>query len=182
MTHTTLEAEDALNSGGLTTAFAFITTADGVEVVHCSDTRTGICEALLEGYDELPQGYGEHDPHLDMRHVTLANLANTAQAVLLASIEESNPGIVAGLSEDQLTALMSPKDGEILDFDTWDSDVPLLLLATQYAPVTAIPAPEGDTIIWLNAHDERVFIESLERLGFGRLIVNEELLLDTEGF
>ena len=76
---------------------------------------------------------------------------------------------------------MHPKDGEVLEFEEWTSNTPMLLLATNYAPYTEVIPPEGDAIVWLNPHDERTFLMSLHRLGIGELWVNNEAALADQG-
>lgn len=60
------------------------------------------------------------------------------------------------------------------DFDTWSSDIPLVLVSTSYAPYTEIPRPissEGDykyvkNIIWIRPESEIDFLRSLKHTGY----------------
>ncbi|MBC9927308.1 hypothetical protein [Leucobacter sp. cx-169] len=145
-----------------------------------SDTLTGICEATIEGYADIGEADTADgvDEHLMARTDALASLGGTLQAVLLAEVSGRIPGTEEALSEDQLTALLHPKGAEVLEFDEWTHpDIPLILLATQYAPYNdEVIAPAGENIVWLNGHDERRFIQSLELVGMGSLLVNEAKL------
>lgn len=136
---------------------------------------TGLCEALIDGYADIEESDLEgYDPHLAARVDALNDIATVAQANILAA----DDSIIDRVSEEALTALMAPKGGDVLEFHSWPyPDVPLLLMATDYMPYNSmVPAPEGDGIIWLNPHDERRFVASLARLGFGELFISEAML------
>lgn len=165
-----LNAEEAAAPDSPVFPFTFVTGGSPAEVFG-SDSLTGIVEGLIEGYADLPEPVDGYDAHLDARIGMLAGLANGLQAASIAALEEDG---ALNLSEDELTAVMHPKDAEVLQFDEWTSSAPLLLLDSNYAPYTDVIPPEGDAIVWLNPHDERVFLMSLTRLGIGELWVNGE--------
>lgn len=171
VTFTTLTADEAAAESSPVFPFTFVTGGSPAEVFG-SDTLTGICEALIDGYADLPEVEDGYDAHLDARIGMLAGLANGLQAASIAALEEDG---ALNLTEDELTAVMHPKDAEVLEFEEWTSNTPLLLLATNYAPYTEVIPPEGDAIVWLNPHDERTFLMSLHRLGIGQLWVNSEV-------
>lgn len=180
MSYTILSAEEAEN---LNTAFPFAFLTLNNELVG-ADSRTGIVEGLIDGYESLTPDEHDSDPWTSARYTLLAQAAAAAQVSLLDAAYDANPELEADLSEDELTALLHPKNEETLEFDAWVRDeVPLVMMATDYAPYSSTPQPDGDGIVWVNCHDERVFLNSLERLGFGTLWVHEaaaELLDDEE--
>ncbi|MHA3723734.1 hypothetical protein ACXR2T_07630 [Leucobacter sp. HY1910] len=173
MTYQTHDVEYALSGEVELPRFVFVTDGEDRQAI-CSDTLTGLCEAFIEGYDTLPEMTEDFDPHLAARLDVLSGFADTLQAGILAAIEGEQPDFLAALSEDQVTALMHPKDAEILKFEAWESEIPLVLMAHQYMPYSDVPAPEGDAIVWLNAHDERRFLASLELMGLGQLLMRAE--------
>lgn len=148
--------------------FTFVTAGADVETI-ISNTLTGIVEAIISGYADLPEPQGGYDAHLDSRIGALAGLASALQAGILASMQEGG----LDLTDDQLTALLHPKDGDVLEFEAWDSPIPLMLLATNYIPFSDIVPPEGDSIVWLNPHNEKLFMDSVVQLGVGTLWIND---------
>lgn len=168
-TFTRLTADQLLEDTQHTYPFVFLLSVDNTAIG--ADTLTGICDGLIDGYSELTED-PDGDVWLEARIDALASFADVAQALALA---EAGEEVVQSLTEDELTALMHPKLGEVLEFDAWTrEDVPLLLLATNYAPYNLdVFAPDGESIVWLNGADERRFILSLEKLGLGQLHVNE---------
>lgn len=179
MTYTILSAaEAALKEHPF--PFAFLTLNN--ELIG-SDSRTGICEGLIEDYENLSADESDPDPWATARFGLLATASGAAQATLIDVAYAQFPGLQESLSEDELTALLHPKDEDVLEFEAWPRDeLPLILMAEGYAPYTDVTAPKGDGIVWVTSYDERQFLDSLERLGFGKLWVHTKALesLDAE--
>lgn len=175
MNYTTLSPEEAASDDAPRFPFAFLANDN---TLIGADSLTGLCESMISGYSEL-EGLDERlgDPWLEARAAALTSLADTTQAVLLDQALSQHPDPRPVLSEEELTALLHPKGEEVLEFAEWPhDDIPLLLMATSYAPYSEIPAPSGDGIIWLNPHDERRFVDSIARLGLGTLYIDEAQL------
>ncbi|PPG15002.1 hypothetical protein [Rathayibacter rathayi] len=134
-----------------------------------ADTLTELVEQIIPDYGSLPTDDPIEDPSLEARLTSLASFANTAQAGAVAALQESDVFDISAVGEDALTALFSPKDGPVLEFERWDSGIPLILFATNYAPYTPVAPPFGEAIVWVNAHTELDFLNSLEPLGIAEL-------------
>jgi len=131
--------------------------------VTYADSVSDLVDQMLDGHQEASS---DRD-RLLLRADALAAAAARATAAMLADLG------VTGLSEDALTVLMHDRRGDAVQFSAWASDLPLLLLATSYAPYTDTPAPEGDAIVWLNPATERTFLDSLQSLGLVELFVTD---------
>lgn len=140
--------------------YALITVADGD--VTKAETVTELVDGLLEGHAEADDA-----DRLTMRLDALALAAGRAQAIVLADLG------VEGLDEDALTILLHERESQVVEFERWDSTIPLFLMATGYTPFTDTPRPEGDTIVWLDPSTERTFLDGLQALGIAELLVSE---------
>ena len=74
-------------------------------------------------------------------------------------------------TEEAVTALFSDRDLPILEIETWDHSVALVLVRTHYAPFTDTPAPTGN-VTWIDPSDELTLIRSLEHAGEIRLWID----------
>ena len=140
--------------------YALITVADGD--VTKAETVTELVDGLLEGHAEASDA-----DRLTIRLDALALAAGRAQAIVLADLG------VEGLDEDALTILLHERESQVVEFERWDSTIPLFLLSTGYAPYTDTPRPEGDAIVWLDPSTERAFLDGLQSLGIAELLVGE---------
>lgn len=173
MTFTLLTADEFFHTD---TDFPFAFSTVSNEVIG-ADSRTGICEGIIDGYESLEPTAEDDEPWTTARFKFLADAAGAAQVALVDAAFEAHPGLAESLTEDEMTALFHPKDEEVLSFEAWPRDeLPLILLADGYAGYTDVPRPAGDGIIWVDAHDERLFLDSLKRLGYGDLLVKEQSL------
>lgn len=142
--------------------FALLMAGSGSMVF--SETRSGIADQVVAGHGEA----SSDEDRLVLRSDFLAELAAHVQGTVLSSV-----GTV-GLDEDALTVLLHDRATEVVELDEWDSNVPLLLMATGYAPYTDVPAPVGGTIMWLDPATETTFLDSLARAGAAELFVRPE--------
>lgn len=132
-----------------------------------ADTLTEIVARLIPDYPNRPGGDDE-DGALVGRVEYLAAEAANLQALVAASA-----GAAARVfDEDELTAMFTEKSGAAVDVDGgWDDDVPLILVAQNYAPYSPHPRPAGKGVVWLDGADERVFLESVASLSGGALFL-----------
>lgn len=138
--------------------FVFLFT-DGAKIV--AETRTGLVEQVIDGYNK-PNSSVE-----DLYEARVDSLTVLSSTVQVAIVADS----VASLPVDALNVLLGRKDDHVPVFDRWPYETPLILFATGYAPYTDIPAPSGDSLVWVNPHNEETFLSSLTALGLGELFV-----------
>ena len=94
------------------------------------------------------------------RHAVQA--AREAQDQLAHDCADFDP---ASHGSEQLTALFGLDKAVPLDgLHSWIEVVPLVLIATDYAPYTTAPAPAGN-VLFLNPADERSLLDTLAELG-----------------
>lgn len=148
---------------------------EGTTIV--ADTISELVDELLPGHEQAAS-----DEQFGLRYDTLTNIGTRVQAGLYAQAVSSFEGDLQDeLNEFGLTAIMHPKDGLPLKFRQWPfPEVPLVLHATNYAPYRAVAAPEGDEIVWMDASNERLFLDSLSALGEIRFMLHENAASDIE--
>ncbi|WP_433673855.1 hypothetical protein [Microbacterium gorillae] len=141
-------------------AFALLDPASGH--IAYADTVSELVDQLIDGH-----GGADEDTQLGLRVDALAHHAGQAQAVVLAAAGDAS----AQLDEDALTVILHDRHSEAPVFDSWESDAPLFLMATSFAPYTDVPCPSGDTIVWLDPSTERSFLDALGAVGVAELMV-----------
>lgn len=129
-----------------------------------ADSLTDIVAVIIEGYDQLDDEH-EDDLHLQARIDTLAPLAKSAQALVLADLATRD----IRLTEDELNAALLDKEQSVA-ISRWNPAEPLILLTTAYEPFTDAARPEG-SILWLDPTNEAAFLGSLNKIGEGELWV-----------
>ena len=75
-------------------------------------------------------------------------------------------------SEEVLTSIFSAKDLYVPEFEVWSHQVPLVLIATDYAPATDRPRPGGN-IQWIDPATELTLLKSLAAIGDFELFIRE---------
>jgi len=55
----------------------------------------------------------------------------------------------------------------------WDSDIPLFVMASGFAPYTGLPRPSGASLVFLDALNETTFIDAVKAAGCGELFIRE---------
>lgn len=122
-----------------------------------------------------------NDECLVMRYEELVNLANKVQAFMVEEGADRGAIDLANAGEDVLTALFQDRhvpftgvwrDGEP-SFE-WTEDVPLVALATDYAPFTSRPAPTG-RVVMLDPSSEMGYCLSLAALGLFEFYTKAEV-------
>jgi hypothetical protein len=90
--------------------------------------------------------------------------ANRLQSSLYAAAVAAGVLVPTAASEDVLAALLSDRAEPLVDVRTWEEAVPLVLIVTDYAPYTTIPAPQGH-VVWIDPSEEGRYVASLAALG-----------------
>jgi len=120
-----------------------------------AETVSDLVDGMIAGH-----AFADDEQRLVLRALFLAEHANAVQATILADVAHHYE-----LGEDALTVLLHDRVVETVAFDRWDSDIPLILIATGYAPFTDRPRPAGDAIIWLDPSTEISFLQSVSAVG-----------------
>lgn len=131
--------------------------------VMLAETRTELVESLIIGYDQLGVDEASTDERLWLRYQSLVAFGNAFQGALAAAAQEAGDFDMSNESEDVVTALMLPKDQKIDEIARWDHKVPLVLLASNYAPYMSSPLPEGENVIVLDPINETTYLDSLHK-------------------
>lgn len=138
-----------------------------------ADTRTELTGQLIEGYDQLTtDGTGDEEA-LWARYKSSVEVANALQQVLAADATEKGTFDPSVETEDTLTTMFTDRAERIDDVGSWDHTVPLVLVATDYAPYTATAKPAGN-VLWADPYTETTYLDSLTQLGVVELYVNAE--------
>ncbi len=124
-----------------------------------------------------------HDACLVMRYEELCHLGSKVQAYLVEEGAERGAIDLTQVGEDVLTALFCDRhvafagvwrDGKT-SFE-WTEDVPLVAIATDYAPFTSRPAPTG-RVVMLDPSSEMGYCLSLAALGLFELYTKAAVLV-----
>jgi hypothetical protein len=172
-----LPAEMPLREDG--TQYPFRAALD--DLVILADTRTEVIGHLIEGYAELPEGEAGDEEALFARYNSAVAIANMQQGVLAAEAAEQgifDPATEQQVtfdpqneSEDVLTALFTPRDEKLDEFAEWTHPVPLVLVASGYAPYTATVRPTGN-VQWIDPYTETTYLDGLVGAGLLELYVD----------
>lgn len=125
--------------------------------------------SLIDDYDEA----ADADAALELRHTFALQSAGYRQALHAFVLNQEGDFDHEAESEETLSALFADRDIAELDVESWDHQVPLTLLATDYAPYTVAPAPQGN-IQWLNPHTDLTLLRSMAVLGDFELFIRED--------
>ena len=136
---------------------AYIRVESDDEVI-LADTLTEVISVIIDGYasEDVEEAF-------DQRTDLLAGLLDQHQAVICAVLTEEGRFDSAEESEATLTTLFRSRNHPA-DVDEWEHEVPLLQLATHYAPYTTTPKPIGN-ITFYSTYTEREFLDALKELG-----------------
>lgn len=154
----------------MTTQFALLTIPDGTMIE--ADTRTAIVDEIIPGHGALAAG--DIEAALILREEHLADIAHRAQAIVMAALTETGPTAIRSLGEDALTAIYHDRSSQTVEIEAWNSDIPLFLLASAYAPYTQTPRPTGEQVVFLDPLNEATFLDSLVAAGFAELYVRDD--------
>ena len=141
---------------------------DNKQVV--ADSYTDLVEFLNAGYTSL----GE-EAAIDARIEIAVDGADQAQMVF----NEAWSAVIDfdALDEARLTALRASRGG-FIDWawiaeelgGKWDVDIPLVVVSTDFQPITAIPLLDGEQVHVVDPTDERALIITLSQLGLFDLV------------
>lgn len=126
--------------------------------VTFADTR-----AELVGYLTGGQPCDDGDA-LFTRYLACVSYANKLQPRLAAAADEAGVFSAQTASESVLTALFEDRYKKVDNFTKWNQEVPLVLVASGYAPYTGNPRPSGN-IIWLDPFTDETFLDTLSAAG-----------------
>lgn len=129
-----------------------------------ADTVTELVAELIPGYAGLPETADGAIDALHARYEAAVSHANLIQGLLAAVANAEGEFDAAAESESTLTALFADREQFVADFTVWDHQVPVVLIATDYAPYTDVPRPSGN-ITWLDPATETSLLQSLRDLG-----------------
>lgn len=137
-----------------------------------ADRAADLIAIILPDYDALADDEDGDGEALWQRYRHVVQLAAQAQSGINASATAKGDLDPATCGEEVLTALMQDRELPWIGFDRpggrsdldWQFKVPLVLIATQYAPFTDASRPSG-RIIWLDPSRETSYLESLAALG-----------------
>lgn len=137
-----------------------------------ADTRTELTAELIEGYGDLPETEEGDTEALYARYRTSVQVANTLQQVLAANATEEGTFDPSLQSEDTLTAIFTDRAEKIDEISEWTNAVPLVLVATEYAPYGTAVKPAGN-VMWVDPFTETTFLDTLSEIGVVEFFVNE---------
>lgn len=143
--------------------------ADGTryrfEILHAgftcrdyADTYTDLVDILIPGYLDM-----------DERTRWEARLAYLTRAQVVAQACLNTADAFHTLTDTQQQVLQGPRHVPPV-VAIWDAPIPLILIATYYAPAGKAPRPARDqgmepNVIWVDPSDDTTFIESLHDIG-----------------
>lgn len=138
-----------------------------------AESRTELTAELIEGYADLPETEEGDTEALYARYRTSVQIANTLQQVLAANATEEGKFDPSLQTEDVLTAIFTDRAEKIDEITEWtNADVPLVLVATEYAPYGTAVKPTGN-VLWVDPFTETTFLDTLSEIGIVELLVNE---------
>ena len=139
-----------------------------------ADTRTEIIAELLEGYGAIPEGEDGDGIALIARHEAALVLASRLQEMLAADAVNNGTWNAAEASEDVLTAIFTPRsEGVAFDGQVWNETVPLVLVATSFAPLTDRERITGN-VLWIDPYTETTFLQTLGEANLIDLRIQDE--------
>ena len=137
-----------------------------------ADSRTELVADLIKDYADLPETEeGNADAHV-ARFESGVHVADQFQQIIAAQRVEEGKFDTKVESEDTLTAIFTPRREKLGEIAPWNHVVPLVLISTDYAPFTEVPAPEGN-IRWVNPYTETTFLNTLNDLGVIELFISD---------
>ena len=133
-----------------------------------ADSFPALIDALAAGYQKLDNDNERYGARVTLAH-NVQSYLRVNILVLLSSSE------IAELKEEEFQVLWSfsvaPSNWNTENI--WESEIPLVLVRTDYAPHTDILVPSSpagrDNIIWIDPTDEPSLLRDLRAAGYLRL-------------
>ncbi|MCC3299824.1 hypothetical protein [Arthrobacter caoxuetaonis] len=138
-----------------------------------AETRTELVAQLVEGYDELPVTGEGDDTALWLRYKAAVALANMHQQVLAGDAVNAGTFDPSVEDEDTLTTIFTDRSEKIDEIPSWDRDLPLVLVASGFAPYTTTPRPAGN-VLWIDPYTEKTFLDGVQALGLAEIFAAED--------
>lgn len=119
-----------------------------------ADTEAALIEVLIPGYQDLTE-----------QHRWEARLAYATRAQVIAQAGLNTAEVFGSLSLAERTILSGPRHQPPV-VSTWDCPIPLILIASYYAPAGPNARPVraqgmAPNVIWLDPSDDETFLRSL---------------------
>lgn len=137
-----------------------------------ADSRTELTAQIIEGYADIPSGEEGDIDALYARYKTAVHFANNMQQIVAAHATEEGTFDPSVESEDVLTSIFTDRSQKIDEITEWNHTVPLVLVASEYAPYGTATRPGGN-VQWLDPFTETTFLASLADTGIVELVCNE---------
>lgn len=138
------------------------------------ETASDLIAHLIPGYGELPDDDDGDTAALIMRWQSCVATASDVQALICADRVQEGRFDPVQETEETLSVLFGDKTVPIEDIASWDNeDVPLILIATDYAPFSERPPVTGH-VLWLDPSDEATFLRSLSNIGVIEFNVHDD--------
>ena len=144
----------------------------GQDQIVFSDGYGALNAALFD--DE----YADLDPEgqLEKRHDLAVILATSVQGNVVSNLLEKEALATETLTEPEINLIFNSKDlpweseGEWNAKDTLGEVIPLVIVATMYAPFTEIARVAGADVLYIDPTTEENFVTSLSALGIVDLL------------
>lgn len=133
-------------------------------MVHENRVILADSRAELTGYLTGIRPDDNEGDALFTRYLACVNFANMLQPRLAAAADEAGVFSAQTAAESVLSALFTDRYEKVDNFTKWTQDVPLVLVASGYAPYTGNARPAGN-IIWLDPFTDETFLDSLSAAG-----------------
>lgn len=148
--------------------------AKGAKIVFADCAKDLLSHVIHSDYGDYDETIAGNTKALIARWQSAVATAGDIQSLLCADKAVEGKFDPAAETEDVLTALFGDKSIPVEEFDTWTHpDVPLVVIATDYAPFTDRTPPTGN-LIWLDPSDEVAYLHSLANAGVIDLYTADE--------
>lgn len=138
-----------------------------------ADTRTELVATLLDGYGDIPEGGEGDDRALISRHEGSLIIASRLQEVFAAEAVNQGRWDQTQASEEVLTAIFTPRSEGPAFTGDWSEKVPLVMVATDFAPLTERERITGN-VVWIDPFTETTFLQSLHEAGAIELLIQQD--------
>lgn len=135
------------------------------EMLYAGDSRRAYADDPADLLAVLVEGYAEQDEDAQWQ----SRLALAARAQVLAQAEWNTSDSFHRCTPLQRDVLNGPRH-EPPVVPSWDCPVPLVLIASYYAPAGGCPRPQATdgmpaNVIWIDPSDDAALLTSLDEVG-----------------
>lgn len=157
----------------------FAETASDLLAAMIPDYPAYVPPATGASEDRIEAAGAEEEKALIIRWDHACHIAHEVQTIHCNDASRLGRFDPADHDEDILTAIFTDKKLPVVGVDYWTlATVPLVLVATHYAPTTHLAPPQGKDggeVLWLDPSDEMAYLRSLDALGVIGLHVADDL-------